>query len=127
MPQLCACNCGGELRPGAKHEYLRGHKPKKDKNKRVCGCGCGTQLVNRHPFIKGHAPADKGQLNGRRGPKKHTNGHANGHGNKKAHTNGHEGNEGTITIGEEPLDRFWAGLSVQEKADLFALTLQVSK
>jgi hypothetical protein len=56
----CACGCGQTLKPDAKHPYLRGHKPKKEKGQRLCACGCGTALVNRHPFIKGHnANADR--------------------------------------------------------------------
>ena len=84
---------------------------------RFCSCGCGTELKGRWPYIKGHnKPSTKSTTPARRAvvrpPSKPVAKQRNG---ADAVAN--------ICVPETALDRFWSGLSVEEKAEIFVRQL----
>jgi hypothetical protein len=141
MAKQCACGCGETLKPGSPWNVKRGHASRAVDNyvdkassktpdkqlrnadgKRVCACGCGTPLVNRHPYIKGHDKRAGDTRNDDPRPQQ-TNGVKP---EIQIHQlppvgllNGNGRNHKVLcSVSELAMDRIWAKLDAEEKAQL---------
>jgi hypothetical protein len=124
MAKQCACGCGQEVHPDSKWAYIKGHKPKPVKNKRLCACGCGTPLVNRHPYIKGHAPNQKKPRAKSHAPRTTATPPRKTVAKPVIGVSTPATGVATICVTEQHMDHFWSKLSLEEKANLFQMQLE---